>query len=53
VQKYRKGTFEDFKASVKANFELWSKEKSTDSVFKEHYTLRQFFEFELEVKAHL
>jgi hypothetical protein len=40
VQKYGKGTFADFKASVKTNFELWLKEKSQDSVLKEHYTLR-------------
>jgi hypothetical protein len=53
VQKDGVGTFEDFKASVKTNFELWLKETSIDSMFKEYYTLRQFFEFELEVKAHL
>ena len=53
VQKDGKGSFKDFKSIVKTNFELWLKEESQDSEFKEHYTLRQFFEFELEVKAHL
>jgi hypothetical protein len=53
AQKNGYGTFADFKASVKTNFDNWLKEKSADSVFRVNYTLRQFFEFELEVKAHL
>jgi hypothetical protein len=43
----------DFKTNAKINFRIWLSKKTEASDCKSHYTFKQFYLYELEVKAHL